>query len=76
VPIILMLRTEGEREIFFLLKENFFPLEAVQLLKTRLSNHIQFNEDWTREELVQIAEMTIEEYGGTMIPFTLFNVKY
>jgi len=76
VPVILRLFHENERDIFFLLKESFFPLESVQLLKVLLSNHVQFTEDWKREELIQIAEMTIEEYGGTMIPFTLFNIKY
>ena len=76
MPIIFVLRSDTEREIYFLVKENFFPLEGVQLLKTRLTNHVKYTEDWTREELVQIAEMTIEEYDCTLIPFTLFNIKY
>ena len=77
VPIIFVLKsTNAERDIYFLIKENYFPLEGVQLLKTRLTNHVKFEEDWTREELVQIAKDTIEEYGATNIPFTLFHVKY
>lgn len=76
VPVIFALKTEGEREIYFLIQESFFPLEGVQLLKTRLSNHMKFNSDWTREELIVIAENTIEEYDCTIVPFTLFNVKY
>jgi len=76
MPVIFSLKTEGEREIYFLIQESFFPIEGVQLLKTRLSNHIKLNSDWIREELIVIAETTIEEYGGTIVPFTLFNVKY
>jgi hypothetical protein len=76
VPVIFTLKTEGEREIYFLIQESFFPLEGVQLLKTRLTNHIKFSDSWTRAELIIIAENTIEEYGGTIVPFTLFNVKY
>lgn len=76
MPVIFALRTEGEREIYFLIQESFFPIEGIQLLQTRLSNHIKLHSDWAREELVQIAEVTIEEYGGTLVPFTLFNVKY
>lgn len=75
MPIIFVLKKETEREIYFLIKETFFPIEGVELLKTRLSNHVKFNKDWTREELIVIAEDTIEEYDCTLVPFTLFSIE-
>lgn len=76
MPIIFALKNDKERDIYFLIKESFFPFEAVQLLKTRLNNYVKFNEDYNREELIQIAEITLEEYDCTLIPFTMFNIKY
>lgn len=76
MPIIFVLKTEKEREMYFLIKEGYFPLEGIDLLKNRLSNHIKFNDEWTRKELMVIAEDTIEEYGCTLVPFTAFSIRY
>lgn len=76
MPVIFAFSNENERTIYFLIQEGFFPVEIVQLIQTKLANHIKFNPEYTREELIIIAESAIEEYGGTIVPFTLFNVKY
>lgn len=76
MPMIFALESEKERDIYFLVKENFFPIEGAELLKMRLSNHVKFNDDWTREELIKLAEDTLSEYGCTLIPFTLFKIRY
>ena len=76
MPIIFALETEKGRDIYFLIKEGFFPLEGLELLKVRLSNHIKFNDDWTRDELIKLAEDTLSEYGCTLIPFTLYKIRY
>jgi len=76
MPIIFVLKNENERDIYFLIKESYIMPEALELLQTRLSNHIKFNEEWTRDELVVIAEDTLDEYDCTLIPFTLFSIQY
>lgn len=76
MPIIFTLGSDEERDVYFLIKESYFPIEGVQLLKTRLSNYIKFEENWKREDLVQLAKDTIEEYGCTCMPYTLFYIKY
>lgn len=76
MPIILDLENENVRDIHFLLKEGFLPIDGLEILKQRMSNHIKFNDDWTREELIKLAEDTLTEYDCTLIPFTLFKIRY
>lgn len=50
--------------------------ELLEMLKVRLTNIVKFEEDYTTEEISTIVEDTIEEYGGTLIPYTAYVMEY
>lgn len=61
--------------IFFLLKEETFPREGLEMIQQRIKNAITFD-NVSKEELFQIAKDTIEEYKSTIIPFSLYIIKF
>jgi recombinational DNA repair protein RecR len=77
VPIIIILnpKSVGFREVYFLIKEQVFPIEGIRLLKTRCENLLKFEENYTIDDIIAIAEETIEEFGGTCYPFTAFKLE-
>lgn len=68
--------TDEDRDIYFIIKATYFPIDGIELLKDKLSDYIIFTEHRVREDIVDIVEETIEEYGGTLIPFTAFIIQY
>jgi hypothetical protein len=66
--------------MFFLVKDKDVPketlIEVIAVTQKMLANHIQFSEHWTREELIEIAESTLEEYDCTLVPYTAFVIEY
>jgi hypothetical protein len=81
MPIVIALRNQKTPEhnfndIFLLVKEQDFPIEAVELIKYRIEEGLKSNEISTIEDILAIAEITIEENNGTLIPFILYNVLY
>ncbi len=76
MPTIFVFKNVKERDIIILIKESSIVPEVFEMLKVRLHNIIQFEDRYTREELVVTIEDTIEEYGGTLIPFTAYIMEY
>lgn len=64
------------RDLYFLVKEEDFPIEAIQLLQNQVKEFIKTEKTYTREDIIEIAEDIIEEYKGTLIPFKLYLVSY
>jgi hypothetical protein len=64
------------KDLYFLIKEEEFPVEAVQLIQNQIKDFINEAKSWSREDLIAIAENIIEEYNGTLIPFKLYLVSY
>lgn len=63
-------------DVYLLVKEQNFPVEAVELIKFRIKEGLKSGEILIKEDILAIAEITIEEYNGTIIPFALYNVLY
>jgi hypothetical protein len=64
------------KDLYFLIKEEDFPIEAVQLIQDQVKQFTQTNDEYTRDDLVALAEDIIERYKGTLIPFKLYLVSY
>lgn len=62
--------------VYLLVKEQNFPIEGVELIKYRIKEGLKSGENLTQEDIIAIAELTVEEFNGTLIPFILYNVLY
>ena len=74
-------KTANNRDIIILRKEQSTDSitpdkELLEMLKTRLTNIVKFEDKITMEEISITVEDTIEEYGGTLIPFTAYVMEY
>jgi hypothetical protein len=67
---------EKQKDLYFLVKEEDFPMEGVLAIQTQIKQYIKDSDEYTRDDLVVIAEEIIEQYGGTLIPFKLYLVSY
>lgn len=67
---------DKQRDLYFLVKEEDFPANAVYKIQYRIEEFIKVEKTYTREKLIEIAEDVIEEYKGTIIPFKLYDVSY
>ena len=62
-------------DMYFLIMEQDFPYQAVELLQQRIRDFTQLEKNYTKEDIIAIAEGTIAEYNGTLIPFVLYLVS-
>lgn len=84
MPTIILLKNiiespkiEEQRDLCVLVKEGQFPVKRIELMRQRINSHIAVNRDtWTHEEILLIAEETVEEFGGTIMPFEQYTVAY
>jgi len=51
-------------------------MEAVLAIQTQIKQYIKDADEYTRADLMVIAEEILEQYGGTLIPFKLSLVSY
>lgn len=65
-----------QNDLYFLVKEENFPIEAIQFIQNEIKKFIKENENYTREELIAITEDIVEEYNGTLVNFKLYLVAY
>lgn len=78
VPSAIVLKDDRKQvsDIYLLIVEEDFPIEAVQLIQNQIKEFIKDNESYTREELIAIAEELVEEYNGSLVNFKLYLVSY
>jgi hypothetical protein len=79
MPSVIILKDQNEtplRDLCFLIKEEDFPIEAVQLIQNQVKQFISDEKKYTEEELIAIVEEITAEYSGTLIPFKLYFVSY
>lgn len=65
-----------QKKLYFLIKEEDFPIEAVQLIQNQLDVFTSYKKSYTQKDLIEIAEDIIEQYNGTLIPFKLYKVSF
>lgn len=78
MPSAIVLKDDRKQvsDIYLLIVEEDFPIEAVQLIQNQIKAFIKDNETYTREELIAIAEELVEEYNGSLVNFKLYLVSY
>ena len=78
IPSAIVLKDDRKQvsDIYLLIVEEDFPIEAVQLIQNQIKEFIKDNESYTREELIAIAEELVEEYNGSLVNFKLYLVSY
>ncbi|KKH50167.1 hypothetical protein [Methanosarcina sp. 1.H.A.2.2] len=67
---------EKQKDLYFLVKEEDFPMEGVIAIQTQIKQFIKETDEYTRDDLIAIVEEVIDEYYGTLIPFKLYLVSY
>jgi hypothetical protein len=81
MPVIIVLEnTQNTKKdisnlVFFLLKEEKFPIEGLKEIQDRIQSILPYS-DTTKEDVILIAEDFIKEYGGTVMPYSLYIIKY
>lgn len=80
MPVVIELidvTTTGEpfKPIFFLLKEDKFPIEGLKDLKGGMEIALE-DPDAAFEDVLNLAESIIKEHYGTMMPFSLYRITY
>jgi len=76
VPMMIELTDcSNQQKLYFLIEEETFSVEALQLMQNQL-NSFTLRGKYTKEQLIDIAEDIIEQYNGTLMPFTLYKVPF
>jgi len=67
---------EKLKNLYFLVREEDFPVEAVQFVQNQIVEFTKDHPSCTRDDLIELVEDIVEEYAGTLIPFKLYLVHY
>ena len=61
--------------LYFLLKEDLFPVDGLKLIQQKVREEVACGQI-VQENIINIVEDTIGELGYTILPYSLYVIKY
>ena len=80
MPTIIVLQDDSDREpyfetLHFQLKEDIFPVTGLRLIQSRIRAE-SMSDIPDIHKIIEKATETIEELGFTLLPYSLYIIKY